>query len=277
MATIAQLAKKVSGGTNIDKTAKSTETVDQAIKNVAGSQGQMTGGMPPQAAKPSTAAKSGTAATPAGVAPAPFLTAAQQAAWENYQLTANSNLNTYNQELNDAPANEAKAEAAQNYSAAVSAANANALAAARGIMGSGINASNLADINTTLTNNIHTLQTNLGSLQTELNGKISDTQTAMTNTQQEYNDDAAANAQNAPTTTPAPAQPAAASATTPSPTAGTQSQGAVSKGVVNVAKSAPNPTITNMAKQHAAGMVPVGLTPKNPISQGGLIGPSKGW
>lgn len=133
---------------------------------------------------------------------APFLTASQQQQKDDDYNTYLQNLNTYNADISNAKTTETKNEATDNYNSKVSQVQANAMAAARGIMGSGINASDLADINTTLVNNLNTLRTGLATTIAGYNGQIGNANTGWNEEVAQYNDLAAQNAANAgPVTT----------------------------------------------------------------------------
>jgi hypothetical protein len=212
-------------------------------------------------ATPVTQRPAGTPALPTaqpgsdpGVAPtagiAPFLTPSQAAAEQGDYASYQNNVTGLQGQYDAAPSDELKQEAAARYASAVSDANQNALEAARNMFGSGINASQLADINTTLSTNLATYQTNLGNLQSELQGKIASAGIDWNNEQLFYGGLATENAQGgtppvAPT--PAPAAPAAP----PAVPTGVQKPvaagvGAVAKGVgaVTGVKQPPPPKPT---------------------------------
>lgn len=146
---------------------------------------------------------------------APFLTADQQTQELKDYQAYQQNLATWQEQLAEAPGNEAAAEAQENYKAAVATANQNALDAARGLFSSGINASALGDINTTLNTNLLTLQTNLSNLQHQLQGEIGTAGTNWNTESDTYAGIAAANA--AGQTPPSASTPSSTGSPNPAP------------------------------------------------------------
>ena len=202
-------AKKGSPGASYAQTNAAAKPAGGSFTQTSATTGSGTTPTPAPNTPPAQQYKTVTTTNPV----APFLTPDQQAAMDKDYYTTMGNIAGWQSQYDSAPLTEGNAEAAQNYKAAVSIANQNALDAARGILSGGVHLGNLSDINATLNQNLGTLRTNLSNLQSQLSGQIGNAQTGWGQEVADYNGIKAANAAGqTPTTTttrvPVQSQPA---------------------------------------------------------------------
>lgn len=264
----AKVAKGAAGKTIAGGGAKPVKSVQGnpvgkgALSGIGGRTTVSVSGNPVGKVPSGTPAPTGTDGGPTTVTTpvSPFLTAAQQQQYDADYQAYLQNRSADETSLNNATPTEVANEAQQQHNSAVAQANANALAAARGIFSSGINTGDLADINATLSQNLQTLRTNLASTVAELNGKIGMLDTGWNTEQADYKSLAAENAAGQdPVTTTVPATPAPAPAPAPAPTPAPQPK-PTSKGI-----TVPG-AITTTRRTASVANNPIGKNP-NPTNK----------
>lgn len=198
----------------------------------------------PSAGPAGTAPAAPAPATPARAPVNPFLTPTQQGQEDNSYQKYQAHLLALHGQLTQAPVNESQGEAQNVHNSAISREQANAVAAAHGVLGSGVQSNSLTDIATKLALNNNILRTNLGTLEASINGAISGADLGWNGTALGYQGLAEQNAQNAPPSAapaPAPATGAAGGATVATAT----------KPPTLVSKTAQPVSSTTIAKQKA--------------------------
>jgi hypothetical protein len=187
-----------------------------------GQVGGLTGGQVGQTAG-NRPGQSGPVAAPAAGPPAgapqqqqPFLTPAQQASKDAYNTTYGYKISDLNAALTAYQGQTAVGQAAALRARAVGGAAANQNTAARGIFNSSIQASDMTDLNTTLTLRQNLLNTNLATFTSKTNTAIQRANDANAVTQNAYNVLGVGNAESVPVTAATPGSPAAAAAPTSS-------------------------------------------------------------
>lgn len=177
------------------------------------------------------------AATPPG-APAqslpvtPFLTPEQQAQWTAYVLNYQGNVGAQNDKLAAAQYTHDTGAATAQHQHDVNQNMVNQSLAARGMFNSGIQLSDMSDLDTALTVRNTALNTALNTVKLAVGRDIGNLNTAYDTTQTEYNEMAVENAQSitpTPGSAPPPgnaAPPAPAASAAPTPTQNSQQQNA---------------------------------------------------